>query len=579
MEPETTPLSGVEVDGAFSTLGRWLFSVLATVGLGAGLFVSLWAGAWAVDRSVVVQAPTELVPGESMPVRTLLQDASGREVAASCPAVSLRDSTGEVVELGGLEPLGAGFTGTCGAVLEVPQVSDGLATVGLLFPDGGGDGEAWRREISVTVTGHRTPRAGTPLRNASKLALGDDSGPQPEQERIVLRPMGRFVSSFENRFMVRVTDPDGVPLRRHVTVGLVSGRVDDLRGDEGLPPTVVDGETDASGLLVFSGVVETDVVRFEVEVTRSRDADVSDRPEGGIATPSREASADDASPVYRVVRLVSFPGASSMSLDAPVQSRGEQLKFSLQRLRPDRSMVVDVHRPDGTWAGFVVQPAGAPAQLDWSLPVKGAATGVWTLEAYHRFTEGQSGVATRSWMMRGPGADEVEVLRALLRTAREDLRGRAEAEDEETRAARALDARWIEAIDGVVTALEDEERLQLARWVLGTREIRQIGIPTALRSLPGDEADLAARRGEIHGWVRAWLIGGAAALLLGFGAWLIWETRRERGRDDELSGEDIEGVGPSNLQVLGRFVMMAAIVLGTLALIIALFDNLIWSAG
>ena len=579
MESDTTLLPRAQVDAASSVIGRWLFSGLATLGLGVGLFVSLWAGAWVVDRSVVIQAPMELVPGRPLPIRTLFQDDSGQAVQAACPMVSLRGSTGEVAELGRLRRLGAGFAGTCGAVLEVPQVARGSATLALVFPDGSSDGEAWRREVSVTVVRHRTPRAGTPLRNASKLALGDDSGPQPEQEKIDLRPMGRFVSSFENHFMVRVTDPAGAPLRRRVAVSLVSGHMGDLRGDEGNPPSVVEGETDASGLLAFSGLVETDVVRFRVEVTPSRELNAVARPGGEIGTPPQEGSAEAATPASRTVRLVSYPGASGMSMDTPVLSPGAQLGFSVQRLRPDRSMVVDVHRPDGTWAGFVVQPAGAPAQLDWSLPREGAAEGVWTLEAYHRFTEGQAGVATRSWLVQDPDADEAEVLRALLATAKEDLRGRAEAEDEETREARARDERWLEAIGRMVVPRGEEERRQLARWLIGTREIRQIGIPTALRSLPGDEADLAARRIEIHGWVRAWLIGGAAALLLGFGAWLLWETRRERARDEELAREEVEGVGPTNLQVLGRFAMMTTIVVGTLSLVIALFDNLIWSAG
>ena len=121
----TSPAATPRAQGG--RFARWFFPLLAVLGLGAGLFTSLWIGGQSVERAVVVQMPTKVVPGRPMPIRATLYDADDRPLERPCPAAVWIDGAGDRVPLGALRRLGRGFDHTCGVVWMSPEAALGPA--------------------------------------------------------------------------------------------------------------------------------------------------------------------------------------------------------------------------------------------------------------------------------------------------------------------------------------------------------------------------------------------------------------------------------------------------------------------
>jgi hypothetical protein len=134
---------------------------------------------------------------------------------------------------------------------------------------------------------------------------------------------------------------------------------------------------------------------------------------------------------------------------------------------------------------------------------------------------------------------------------------------------------WLSALEETIDT-PGRGRLRL-EWLMGTMNRVAYGAPVTLRSLPSDSERLDARKREIHGYVRNYLIGGGILYVLLFAGWLLIESKL---RGVGLTGEEadlLRDAAPSTAERAARFAMMLMVVGGTLALIISLFDNLIWS--
>jgi hypothetical protein len=164
----------------------------------------------------------------------------------------------------------------------------------------------------------------------------------------------------------------------------------------------------------------------------------------------------------------------------------------------------------------------------------------------------------------------VELERALLRRAQTAARSSSSSSEDERR----REIGWIDTVEQHVGRGATTNWLE---WTMGTMTRSVYGAPVALRTLPTDDAELLERKNKIHGYVRNYLIVGGALYLTLFALWLLADFKlRGSGLTAEEAGA-LRDAAPSTAEVIGRFSIMLVAVAGTLALIIMLFDNLIWS--
>ena len=167
-------------------------------------------------------------------------------------------------------------------------------------------------------------------------------------------------------------------------------------------------------------------------------------------------------------------------------------------------------------------------------------------------------------------ATEEALERALRRHVEAATRASSSIPAEE----RSREVGWLASLADLADARGGQLRTM---WMLGTMPRAAYGAPVALRSLSDDEAALQARKNEIHGYVRSYLIMGGIAYMLLFAGSLLFDAKL---RSVGLTGAEVGALreaAASPMEVAARFAVMLMLVAGTLALIIALFDNLIWS--
>ncbi len=539
-------------------VARWggrLFPLVAALGVGVGLFVSLWVGAWEIERSVVVYAESVAMRGAPFPVRIELKDAQGDAVPMERVEVSYAPEGDELVRLGELSPLGAGFRGIHGRTLQFPDVGDGVGRLVVEVHPQGADSERWEAPLSVRST--REVRSATPVTNESKLTLTDDSDPQPEATKIDVEVMGQMLAPFTNIFMVRLTDATGAPLHRRFKVSLVSGLIGKRQGSRDDPPLLFEGMTDADGLARFKGSVETEVIRLQVEVF------TEDRP-------AEDASADhQVDSVTRVIRLVGYPGAVKLTVVQPaVVAEGSTVKLRLAQIGA-RGTLIDIHDSSGAWIDTVMHSEGGELMHTWTVPA-GTPPGLVSVEAYRRSSSFRPGAMVELLFIGSGESSDATGERALLGKIR-DAKRSASLDGEKT----TRELGWLSALEETIDT-PGRGRLRL-EWLMGTMNRVAYGAPVTLRSLPSDSERLDARKREIHGYVRNYLIGGGILYVLLFAGWLLIESKL---RGVGLTGEEadlLRDAAPSTAERAARFAMMLMVVGGTLALIISLFDNLIWS--
>lgn len=251
-EPAESPRSG-----AASRLVYLLPVIGAPLGMGAAIFASFAIAGWRVTHSAIVQVEPQWVAGEPVAARVQVLDGGGQAVPDTQVEATLRRGE-ERAPLGTLRD--AAGVGTAQGRLTAPAWPPGPAQLELAIAAH----DQFQETVEVELVASRAPRRGTPTVSGSTKNYADDTEPQPEKLRIVLRPLGRLVAGFENALVARVTDPDGKPHRGPVEVRLLDGEFGPHRATREVPALVTRGETDAAGLIRVDGLLATDVVRFEV---------------------------------------------------------------------------------------------------------------------------------------------------------------------------------------------------------------------------------------------------------------------------------------------------------------------------
>ncbi|WP_434417705.1 hypothetical protein [Nannocystis pusilla] len=242
---------------AMSRLVYLLPVIGAPLGMGAAIFASFAIAGWHVTHSAIVQVEPQWVAGEPVAARVQVLDGGGQAVPDAQVEATLRRGE-ERASLGTLRDAAA--VGMAQGRLTAPAWAPGPATLELAIAGH----EQFRETVEVELVASRAPRRGTPTVSGSTKNYADDTEPQPEKLRIVLRPLGRLAAGFENALVARVTDAEGRPRRGPVEVRLLDGEFGRHKATRDAPAVVSRGETDAAGLVRVDGLLASDVVRFEV---------------------------------------------------------------------------------------------------------------------------------------------------------------------------------------------------------------------------------------------------------------------------------------------------------------------------
>ncbi|PCC68387.1 hypothetical protein SAMN02745121_05047 [Nannocystis exedens] len=242
---------------AMSRLVYLLPVIGAPLGMGAAIFASFAIAGWHVTHSAIVQVEPQWVAGEPVAARVQVLDGDGQAVQGAQVEATLRRGE-ERASLGALRDAAA--VGMAQGRLTAPAWAPGPATLELAIAAH----EQFREAVEVELVASRAPRRGTATVSGSTKNYADDTEPQPEKLRIVLRPLGRLAAGFENALVARVTDAEGKPRRGPVEVRLLDGEFGSRKASRDTPVVLVRGETDAAGLVRIDGLLATDVVRFEV---------------------------------------------------------------------------------------------------------------------------------------------------------------------------------------------------------------------------------------------------------------------------------------------------------------------------
>lgn len=550
--PALDVAAGVESsadDGRRVRVVHRLFIVGGAFGLAIALLVGLWVARLHVRHSVVVQLEETWVPGQSVAVRSQLLDRELHGIEGVEVGVRLEAEGGAHFDLGVLAPVRR--SGVAQGRFVVPDVPLGPATVVLRYT--APSIPSFEERVPIVVAAERKARAPRHTVSASTLQWADDTEPQPASVRIDLRPEGRIVAGFVNRLVVRVTDPNGVPMSRPVDVRLVDGEFDGHRGNPETPPRIATGVTDELGLLFFDGALASEVVRFEVQVLDDE----------GLADTSRR------------FRLVSFAGAVDLSADPLGAFTGDPITVRALALRAKRPVFVDVFDEDGAWIDTLEPIDAKTLERTWVHPA--ARPGIVQFEGYH-FTNnpGESTAIARIQITDLDPSDPRTLVPLVERTrARLDL-PRVERDFD-----RKLEEKYLDLLEVRATTPGAVERAR--RYLLGTLPVEVFGPPIALVTRPREEAALAARK---HAWrigLRIYLLGGGAIYLVVLSISLYRGQRRLAATTAAAMVEDGEDLDPETAlhlerarrAVLWRGLGVVAVMAVALLLTLYMLENLL----
>jgi hypothetical protein len=564
-------------EAALSRLAYLLPVIGAPLGMGAAIFASFAISGWRVTHSTIVQVEPQWLAGEPLAARVQVFDGGGQPVPGARVELALARGD-QRTALATLEDRAG--VGSAQGRLRAPDLAPGPVQLELDISAH----ESFREQIPLEIVASRPARRGTYTVSGSTKNYADDSDPQPEALKIALRPLGRLVAGFENTLVARVTDNDGKPRRGPVEILLLDGEFGPHKALRDSPATLVRGETDGAGLLKISGLLASDVVRFEVKVlpipeampdaTGAKETALQDKPPGtgakdkpaakGPEKPAEKPAGEAATPpdapaqppepkpvAARKFRMVSFAGAVSVDVAPTVAGVGDELTIKARGLRPKRAVFVDLHGPDGAWVD-TLDPQ---------------------VEAYHfANAPGESAGIARLSLGPGPGrlapiADLVALQRARLDLARVEKDWNRELED-----------KYLGVL-AAATLTPDE--LELARtWLLGTLPVEVLGPTTVLTTRGREEETVTAARRLWAGRVRLLLLGGGGLFLL-VCTLLIVHSHRHAA---ERLAREMESLGPevaADVRRAQRAVLLRAIgLLVTLALGLVLtaevLDKLFW---
>lgn len=575
-----------EPDGAFgppapgggsraSRLVYLLPVIGAPLGMGAAIFASFAIAGWHVTHSAIVQIEPRWIAGEQLAARVQVLDGADQPVPIAQVEVALTRGD-ERAALGTLRDT-AGI-GTAQGRVAAPPWPPGPARLELQIAAH----ESFRETIDVELVASRAARRGAATVSGSTKNYADDTEPQPDKLKIVLRPLGRVAAGFENALVARVTDPEGRPHRGAVEIRLLDGEFGPHRAARDAPALVTRADTDAAGLLRIDGLLASDVVRFEVRALAPQNmpegtgsekpGDKGMSPEAGAEVEAGAAEPEAAPLAARKFRMVSFAGAVTVDAAPWTAGVGDALTIKARGLRPKRAVFVDVRGPDGAWVDTLDPPiVGPEPPRTWSSA--GLSPGLVQVEAYH-FTNAPGESAGLARVALGPGPGQSPPLSALIALQRERLEIARVEKDFDV----ALERKYLDALESA--ALDDGARALAEAWLLGTLPVEIHGPPTVLATRAREDADMTATRRLWAGRVR-WLLLGGGGLFLAVTTLLIVIshrgaaerlTREMLGQGPEVAAEVRRAQRAVLLRALGLLVSMAF----GLVLTAAVLDKLFW---
>ncbi|TPV95329.1 MAG: hypothetical protein B7733_10790 [Myxococcales bacterium FL481] len=575
--------------GPTSSRERWLFRLLiigGPTGLGVVITLSLWVTQMHLQRSVVLQVQQTWRPGEQLAVRAQLLDPQQRSIEEAQARLAWLDPSGARSPLTQLDlvPGNGVFQGR----FHTPQQLPPRITLELEFDEVAREPVVERIPIDV-----RDERPAATARNtlaSTTLQWADDTDPQASPWHIDLVPAGRMLSAFDNTFLVRVTRADGSPVPTEVRVGLVSGEFAGRVGDERQPPIVFNGSTDALGLAHFSGLLASEVVRFDVAVEPPSEANEPTKPKD-TASPTRPdptsaarpkttpaPASDQAPPRWsRRFRLVSYAGGVHLIVDRVAARPGETVSVTTQSLRRGRRVHIDVHAPDGTWTDSVAPGPVGVRETTWSYRAPAdAEPGVVQLEAYpYTNAPGESSALARIQLLAPDDRDQgIAALVARQRARLEVPRVDKHFDPEHER-------KWL---DGVAALTTERELDSARRWLIGTLPIELYGPPLAISTREREKQKIADRK---RTWTIAlrWTLLGGGGLLIVIAGYAVSRvhTTTTTAIDAELtaagwSDEAIAEHRQDKRALLLRGFLLITILVASLILSLVLLESLVWVA-
>jgi hypothetical protein len=534
------------------------------LGLLVGIMLSLWVHGRHVTHGLTVQVDPQWIAGAPQAVRVQIVAEGGGAIDGEMHGeTGVRTSGGEMsaefavrrggadVVSGSLLPVGTG--GIAQGRVDVPAMEAGPAE--LVVHARAGESVRFEETVAVEVVTERERRRGEPMQSSSMSQYADDSDPQPEGHRIVVRPDGRLLASFDVALYVRVTAPDGRPWIGALEVRLADGEMLGKVGDPEAPVLLSAGTTDALGLFALEGPLESEVLRVEVRL-------LDDVDPGKVVAKRR-------------VRLVSFAGAVTVAAEPRTVPPGGELEVAAFGLSAARPVFVDVHGPDGAWVDTFTPIRGREPPRAIVLPDRGE--GLYALEAYH-FTNdpGESTALARVEVVSG-GA------RADLARLVEEHLSEIDTPRRESGFDRDLERKWLAQVKAAT--LDPSTRAHARRMLLGTLPPRVLGPPLSLSTRDRDREALAVWKARWIVGLRIYMIGGGALFLVAITA-LMLRAHGKGARDtlDELAEHEadegrealIAHVSRARRDALLRGLGILAIMAGGLVTTVLLLEKLLW---
>jgi len=611
--PEAAVDAGADVaESRLTRLALLLPVICAPLGLALAILASFMIAGWHVTHSAIVQVETRWRPDEALALRVHVADADNAGIAGASVRASLRRGE-QSVPLTELRDVSG--NGATQGTLKAPAWAPGPAELVLEIRGGG---QEFSEVVPIELAPTREAKRGTLTISTSVKNWTDDTEPQPEHLRIALRPLGRLAAGFENTLLVRVTDPEGRPFVGPVEVYLLDGELGADKGSRDAPRRIVQGSTDASGLLRFDGQLSTDVLRLEVRVPGPLPvpSDMSARPEpcgkcgtgttavgaatagttaatgpvtaaGAVASavPGTETAGTVPAPMpgtapvpvllgARKFRLVSFAGAVRVSAEPLAIGPGGTLAIAARGLRSKQSVFVDLHGPDGGWIDTLDPVTGPEPPRAWTVGALGP--GFLQIEAYQFTTSpGESTALTRVQITEGePNSDAALAPLFVQQRALLEL-GRVEKGFD-----RELERKYLDALERAEVAAAD---VPLARaWLLGTLPIEVLGPPVAMTTLAREQADVVARRLTWVTGLRWFILGGGGLFLLLTLLLIVYSHRQGAARlSREIHGKDATATIAHEIAAAQRAVLLRAVALVVtmglgLVLTVVVLDKLLW---
>lgn len=541
----TSPLRNVGVARMFVWGGP--------IGLAIAIVLSLWASWMHVRYTVQVQIETQWIAFEHLALRArLVPEGMGKvehlkaEAWVEQGAHSWPLPDPSVVE-----------AGLAQVAFDVPDLEPGVAQLHLTLQAEGTD--TYHETIDVEVVTTRAAREGTPTVSSSTLQRGDDSDPQLEPVRIDIRPEGRLLSEFDNRFWVRVLHPDGRPYDAEIEVVLLDGELGAKAGSPEAPVQLRRARTDALGLVDVRGRLGSEVVRLAARVLDGDGQRVR---------------------FERRMRFVSYAGAVNVTASTTHVQPAAELEIAAQGLSTRRPVFVDVHDPGGAWIDTFDPPVyGFEEPRPWKHPA--LSPGILQIEAYN-FTHdpGESTAIARVQVVAGD-PEAAESLRPLVAEQRARLHlPRVELDFD-----RELERRYLDRVEQALTGLDAKGVERARAWLLGTLPVTVYGLPTALDTRQRDLDAMAAKKQRWMMAMRIFLLGGGGLFLAAMTVMMLRSharaaasTMAELARSTDARGRaDVAlAVQKAKREALLRGLAVILVMATSLVIATILLERLVW---